>query len=106
MTSSPKRAIGFKVLRGRPADGDAPMSLVGTPASRQAPNTVVATRHTTTPCPVCSDERLAVVPAGVLIGRIVAVEDGVVAVDPLPPRMTPLHCRACNLMFYSQQDIQ
>lgn len=99
-----KRPLGFKTTQGpvvHMSDHSAMTEPVGRLATHHAPPNL-ALGKTSVVCPICSDP-LFTVPGWIVMGRIVAVEDNVAAVDPLPEGIVPLYCLTCRVTFYGRE---
>ncbi len=95
--------IGFPVELGEsvarlPKD----FEPVGRLAIKGAPKETTLTR-TSHVCPYCSGV-LWRVPDWMVKGRTVGIQDGVIAVDPIPEGLVALHCQICAEVFWTQQE--
>lgn len=103
MTKTSKRPLGFKTTVGpvvHTSVHSANTEPVGRLATHPAPSNL-ALGKTLVACPICS-ELLFTVPAWIVMGRIVAVEDEIAAVDPIPEGIIPLYCITCRVTFYGR----
>lgn len=95
--TDPKRPIGFPVHLGSPVDDGREGEIIGLPAIRKGGGSL--TIKADQPCPFCEGD-LYQVPDGVIVGRIVGVEQGKVAVDLLPAHLRAVACVPCQITFY------
>lgn len=98
-----KRAIGFPVRLGTVIeDKTGGGEWIGRPVIAPGHSVDKLTVKTGTECPFCYGD-LYDIPKGAVIGRIVWVEQGRVAFDPLPPNIEAIGCPQCKLTFYEER---
>lgn len=91
--------LGFPTIQGAPV-GPVAENQLGIIALRN--RTSGPPRRSDVSCPICEGP-LFLVPREIVMGRCVAIEGGVAAIDPLPSGVIPLYCRDCTVTFYGRE---